>query len=176
MEKMYPKQEVISQAQLRARLDELAQQITRDYGEDCKLLLIGVLNGAFIFTADLCRLLPMPVEIDFIKVSSYGASTESAGSIQLVKPPGLDLRDKNILLIEDIVDTGITMSWLLDHFRRGPARSVKVCSLIDKKERRQVVVDVDYVGFDIAKGFLVGYGLDCAEQYRNLPAVYSLEG
>ncbi|MCL1980362.1 MAG: hypoxanthine phosphoribosyltransferase [Proteobacteria bacterium] len=171
----HPGQELIlSSDQIQGRVQEIGRQITRDY-QNKKLVLLGVLNGAFIFAADLCRAIVLDLEVDFIRVASYGASTVSSGAIRLLQEPGIDLAGKDVLLVEDIVDTGTTMAWLRDHFRQSPARSVRVCSLIDKKERRTVPVTVDYPGFDLDRGFLVGYGLDCAEQYRNLPAIYSLK-
>ena len=169
-----PRQLIVSTEQLHDRVRELGRQITEEY-EGRRLVLLGVLNGAFIFAADLCRAIELDVEIDFIRVASYGTSTVSSGTIRLLKEPGIDLAGKDVLLVEDIVDPGTTMAWLRDHFRRSPARSVRICSLIDKKERRAVPVEVDYIGFALDRGFLVGYGLDCAEQYRNLPAIYSLE-
>jgi len=165
---------IVSTRQIQDRVEELGRQITRDY-QGRHLVLLGVLNGAFIFAADLCRAIDLDLEIDFIRVASYGASTVSSGTIRLLKEPGIDLAGKNVLLVEDIVDTGTTMAWLRDHFRDSPARSVRICSLIDKKERRIVPVEVDYIGFALDRGFLVGYGLDCAEKYRNLPAIYSLD-
>ncbi|WP_310599574.1 hypoxanthine phosphoribosyltransferase [Desulfobulbus sp.] len=170
-----PRRELIlSSRQIQERVQELGRRITQDY-QGKRLVLLGVLNGAFIFAADLCRAIALDLEVDFIRVTSYGASTVSSGTIRLLKEPGIDLADKDVLLVEDIVDTGTTMAWLRDHFRQSPACSVRICSLIDKKERRAVPVEVDYTGFDLDHGFLVGYGLDCAEQYRNLPAIYSLE-
>lgn len=165
---------LVSRDQVHERVAELGRLITAEY-HNRSLVLLGVLNGAFIFTADLCRAIRLDVEIDFIRVASYGCGTESSGCIRLLAEPRIDLTGKDVLLVEDIVDTGTTMAWLRDHFRQSPARSVKICTLIDKKERRQVQVDVDYVGFDLEQGFLVGYGLDCAEKYRNLPAIYSLD-
>jgi hypoxanthine phosphoribosyltransferase len=165
--------EVLSHQDIQRRIQEIGQQISRDYlGK--RLLLIGVLNGAFIFTADLCRAIDLDLEIDFIRVASYGDSTQSSGTIRLSKEPELDLKDKDILLVEDIVDTGTTLAWLVDHFRNSAARSVRVCALVDKTERRQAEVKVDYVGFPIDQGFLIGYGLDYAEIYRNLPAIYTM--
>jgi len=168
------REEIVGSRQLQERVRELGRQITRDY-HGRRLVLLGVLNGAFVFAADLCRAIALDLEIDFIRVTSYGASTESSGTIRLLKEPSIDLAGKDVLLVEDIVDTGATMAWLQEHFRQSPAISVKICSLIDKKERRVVPVEVDYIGFSVNRGFLVGYGLDCAEKYRNLPAIYSLE-
>lgn len=166
---------VVSGEQLRERVAQLGQLITAEY-QGRQLVLLGVLNGAFVFAADLCRAIALDVEIDFIRVASYGASTASSGAIRLVMEPRLDLTGKDVLLVEDIVDTGTTMAWMRDHFRGSAARSVKICALIDKTERRLVPVEVDYVGFPLEQGFLVGYGLDCAEKYRNLPEIYSLDG
>ncbi|MBV5318341.1 MAG: hypoxanthine phosphoribosyltransferase [Desulfobulbaceae bacterium] len=171
---MSPRTEIISRLQLQAKVEELGRQLTQEF-QGRQLVLLGVLNGAFIFAADLCRAIDLDLEIDFIRVTSYGESTQSSGSIRLLKEPSIDLTGKDVLLVEDIVDTGITMAWLQEHFRQSPAKSVKICSLIDKKERRTVPVDVDYIGFSLDKGFLVGYGLDCAEKYRNLPAIYALD-
>jgi len=168
------RQEIVTTLQLHARVEELGSRITKDY-QGKQLVLLGVLNGAFIFAADLCRAIDLDIEIDFIRVASYGTATLSSGTIRLLKEPSIDLTGKEVLLVEDIVDTGTTMAWLQEHFRQSPANTVRICSLIDKKERRSVPVDVDYIGFSLDKGFLVGYGLDCAEKYRNLPAIYSLE-
>jgi hypoxanthine phosphoribosyltransferase len=167
------RQLILTTHQIQDRVLELGRQITQDY-RGRKLVILGVLNGAFIFTSDLCRVIALDLEIDFIRVASYGTGTVSSGTICLLQEPGIDLTGKDVLLVEDIVDTGTTMAWLRGYFRQGPARSVRICSLIDKKERRTVPVEVDYVGFTLDNGFLIGYGLDCAEQYRNLPAVYSL--
>lgn len=164
---------LVSTAALRERIAELGRTITTEY-QGRQLVLLGVLNGAFIFAADLCRAIELDLEIDFIRVASYGESTKSSGSIRLLMEPRLELRGKDVLLVEDIVDTGTTMAWLLEHFQKSSANSVKICSLIDKAERRLVPVQVDYVGFALDQGFLVGYGLDCAERYRNLSAIYSL--
>lgn len=169
-----PREPVISTEQILQRVQELGRQITEEYAGK-RLVLLGVLNGAFIFAADLCRAIDLDLEVDFIRVASYGAATVSSGTIRLIKEPGIDLAGKEVLLVEDIVDTGTTMAWLRDHFRTSQAQSVRICALIDKKERRKVVVDVDYVGFDLDRGFLVGYGLDYAERYRNLKAIYSLD-
>lgn len=168
------RKEIISSGELQARVDALGRQITEEY-RGRQLVLLGVLNGAFIFAADLCRAIALDLEIDFIRVASYGKAKESSGTIRLLKEPDIDLTGKDILLVEDIVDSGRTMAWLRDHFRDSSAASVKICSLIDKKERRQVEVEVDYVGFALDRGFLVGYGLDCAEKYRNLKGIFSLD-
>lgn len=169
---MADRQLVISREQLRTAVSAIGKQISADYaGKD--LVMIGILNGAFIFLADLVRSVTIPHKIDFIRVASYGQSDSSSGTIRMAKDVELDLRDKHVLLVEDIVDTGTTLAWLTERFRDRQAASVKICALIDKKERRQTEVRLDYIGFS-QDGFLVGYGLDFAEQYRYLPEIYSL--
>ena len=170
---MVEREVVIPEQEIRRRVGELGAAIARDYAGR-KLLLVGILNGAFIFTADLARAIDLPLEVDFIRVASYGSSTCSSGTLSLTKDIELSIAGKEVLLVEDIVDTGRTIACLLELLAsRGPA-SLKVCALIDKQERREAEVRVDYAGFTVAEGFLVGYGLDCAEQYRNFPAVYRL--
>ena len=165
---------LISSAEISSRVKILGQQISNDYANR-PLILIGILNGAFIFLADLARAITLDIEVDFIRVASYGNETSTSGKISMTKKPELELADKDILLVEDIVDTGSTMAWLNDYLATtfSPA-SIKICSLIDKKERRQAAVTVDYTGFSVDKGFLAGYGLDYAQRYRNLPEICSL--
>ncbi len=165
---------VISKEQINEKVKELALQISSDYS-DKDLVMIGVLNGAFIFLADLVRAVTIPHQIDFIRVASYGYSDSSSGTIRFTKDVELDLIGKHVLLVEDIVDTGTTLSWLTNKFREKQATSVRICALIDKKERRQSEIEIDYRGFSLENGFLVGYGLDHAEQYRYLPEIYSLQ-
>jgi hypoxanthine phosphoribosyltransferase len=163
----------ISKVKIEHRVGELGQQITNEY-EGKQLVLVGVLNGAFIFLADLARAIDIDLEVDFIRVASYGKETISSGSINLAKDIELDLSDKHVLLVEDIIDTGLTMAWLVQHMHSKKAASVKICTLIDKHGRREQNVHVDYTGFTLNQGFLVGYGLDRAEKYRNLKEIYSL--
>ena len=170
---MIEKEEVVSKGNIAKRVKELGQAITREYSGR-QLVVIGILNGAFIFLADLVREIELPVEIDFIRVSSYGSGTCSSGSIQCSKDTEIALAGKDVLLVEDIVDTGRTIACLMELMAARKARSVKICALIDKKERREVAVTVDYAGFVVAEGFLVGYGLDHAEQHRQYPAIYKL--
>jgi hypoxanthine phosphoribosyltransferase len=165
---------VISQEVISQKVRELARQISRDYqGKD--LVMVGVLKGAFIFLADLARALEFPVEVDFIRLRSYGYGTQPSGEVHITKDVELPIRDRDVLIVEDIVDVGFTLDFLRRHLAAHQPRSLKICCLIDKKERRQVEIPMDYVGFIVEKGFLVGYGLDCAEKYRTLPEVFELE-
>jgi len=169
------KETLLQRQEIEERVSSLGQQLTKDYAGK-KPVVLGILNGAFIFLADLVRAVDLPVEVDFIRVASYGETTESSGSITLTKEPELDLTGKDILLVEDIVDSGTTMAWLQKYFTTEyKPNSIKTCTLIDKSERRAINVQMDYVGFQIKEGFLVGYGLDCAQQYRTLPDICTLE-
>jgi hypoxanthine phosphoribosyltransferase len=158
---------------IQERIGELGQSISRDYA-DGNLLVIGVLKGAFVFMADLVRAIDIPLVTDFIQVSSYGEAASSSGEIILRSRPTIDVQGYDVLLVEDIVDSGLTVQWLMNHLALHGARSVKICALIDKAERREHPVQIDYCGFSIPEGFLVGYGLDFNEQYRHLPAIYHL--
>jgi len=159
---------LISRAEIAATVAALGQRISADYAGR-EVLVVGVLTGAFIFTADLVRSLDLPLSVDFIRVASYGGATSSSGQITLSKDLECQVTGCHLLLVEDIVDTGRTLAWLTAHLlARNPA-SLKVCTLIDKRERREVAVSVDYSGFQVAEGFLVGYGLDCGDRYRQLP-------
>ncbi len=165
---------VLSPEVIQKRVADLAQRISEDY-KDRDLLLVGVLKGAFIFMADLVRRLSIEVTVDFIGASSYGSETVSCGTLTFTQALGADVRGKDVLLVEDIVDTGLTLSRLIAHLESLGARSVRVCAMIDKHERRQQQVPVAYRGFRISEGFLVGYGLDYAERYRQLPGIYHLQ-
>lgn len=164
----------ISPQEIQRRVDALAAQINADYrGKD--LVLVGVLKGAFIFLADLVRRLEVPAEVDFVRIASYGSSTESCGHIALTKDLECSIEGREVLVVEDIVDTGITMLWLVRHLESRNPRTVKICALIDKYERRKVHVPLHYAGFRLASGFIVGYGLDFAEKYRGLQGIYEVE-
>ena len=167
------KQVLISSEQLKVRIGELAAQIDADYvGRD--LLLIGVLKGAVMVMADLARALHLPVEMDWMAISSYGAGTTSSGVVRILKDLDTDLSGRHVLVVEDIIDTGLTLSWLVANLEsRGPA-SVEICTLLRKPEAEQMSVTVRYVGFDIPDAFVVGYGLDYGERYRNLRSVGTL--
>ncbi len=165
---------VISKEEIHSRVGQLGKIISKDY-QGKKLVIVGVLNGAFVFLADLVRSISIPHQIDFVRVASYGESDKSSGVIRVSKDVELDMTDVDVLLVEDIVDTGTTLHWLQQHFLEKQAASVRVCAFIDKHERRVKKVSVDYKGFVVDIGFLVGYGLDYAEQYRHLQEVYSLQ-
>ncbi|WP_315096453.1 hypoxanthine phosphoribosyltransferase [uncultured Cellulomonas sp.] len=164
---------LLSEEQLHQRLDEIAAQVDADYaGKD--LLLVGVLKGAVMVMADLARRLHSTVQMDWMAVSSYGSGTKSSGVVRILKDLDADLTGRHVLIVEDIIDSGLTLSWLLSNLRsRGPA-TVEIATMLRKPEASKVDVDVRYVGFDIPNEFVVGYGLDYAEKYRNLPFVGTL--
>lgn len=166
---------VINEDEIRLQISRIAKAISADY-QNRELVLIGVLKGAFLFLADLVRQLELEkIKIDFLQASSYGADTVSSENIVLKKDIDVDIRGKDVLVVEDIVDTGLTLAYLINHLERFGPNSIKVCAMIDKSERRKAAIDVDYVCTSVQKGFLVGYGLDYAEDYRNLPAIYHLK-
>ena len=152
------------------KVEELAARIRDDY-RNRPLVLVGILKGAFVFTADLVRALGVPLRVDFIAVSSYGSATQTSGIIRILKDLDRPIRDQHVLLIEDIVDTGLTLRYLRDHLQAQEPASLRACVLLDKPERRQVDVPVEYVGFTIPDEFVVGYGIDYAEQFRYLPYI-----
>lgn len=163
----------LDEARIQARVVELGREIARDH-EGEPLHLVCVLNGAFLFMADLVRAIDAPLTVDFLSVSSYGSRTESSGEVRLVKDLDQSLKNKHVVLVEDIVDTGLTMRYLLQYLEgRGPL-SVKVASLLSKPARRRVDVPVHYLGFEIDDAFVYGYGLDVDHKYRNLPFVTSM--
>jgi hypoxanthine phosphoribosyltransferase len=165
---------VLTKEEIATRIKEVARAISTDY-RDRDLILVGILKGAFIFLSDLIRHISIPVKVDFMCASSYGDRTSSSGRVKLIKDVELDIQNKDVIIVEDIVDTGVTLSYLVKHLQSCGASAVRICALIDKKERRQTDVTVDYVCHSVEKGFLVGYGLDYAEFYRNLPEVYHLK-
>jgi hypoxanthine phosphoribosyltransferase len=165
---------LISRDEIAKAVDRLASQIKRDY-QGKKPLLISVLKGSFMFTADLIRQLDLPLELDFIGLSSYGAARESSGKVRLVQGLKTPIKGIDVLVIEDIVDTGITTSFLLDYLRKKKPASLKLCALTDKPSRHRVPVSIDYLGFTVPDKFIVGYGIDFDERFRNLPHIYALE-
>jgi hypoxanthine phosphoribosyltransferase len=161
---------LIDQQTLQTRIDELGEEISSDYaGRD--LLLIGVLKGAVFFMADLMRRLTVPCEIDFMAISSYGAATDSSGVVRILKDLDINIEDRHVLVVEDIIDSGLTLSYLIRNLEARNPASLEICALMTKPERREIDVDVRYVGFEIPNRFVIGYGLDFAERYRNLPYV-----
>ena len=155
------------------QVQRLARQISADY-EGKEIVLIGVLKGAFIFLADLVRQLSIPAQLDFVRLASYGTATKSSGQIRITTDVELDLEGRDVLIVEDIVDSGLTTAFLREHLLAKNPRSLKMCVLLDKRERRSVSVSLDYVGLQLDKGFVIGYGLDCSESYRHLPCIYEL--
>lgn len=165
--------ELISTERLNQCLDELASRINRDY-EGKSVLLVGILKGAFIFMADLARRLSLPLTLDFVRLASYGNDTSSCGTVKITKDIEMPVTGRHIIVVEDIVDTGTTLKWFLDYLWTLKPESVRVCALIDKHERRQAEIPLDYVGISVDTGFIVGYGLDFSEKHRNLPAIYEV--
>jgi hypoxanthine phosphoribosyltransferase len=165
------KEVLFSRDAINQRISELAADISRDYAGG-ELVVVGVLKGAFVFMADLIRRLQTPCVVDFARVASYGSGSTSSGQIVITKDIEMEIKDRDVLIVEDIVDTGLTLSYLVQAFKdRGP-RSLKVCAFMDKRLRRKVAFEADYVGFTIDDGFVVGYGLDFNEQARFYPDVY----
>ena len=164
---------LISAEELQARLAQLAAQVDADY-RDKDLLIVGVLKGAVMVVADFIRALKIPVEMDWMAVSSYGSSTKSSGVVRILKDLDADLSGRHVLIVEDILDSGLTLSWLLRNLRSRGAASVEVLTLLRKPDAMRTEVDVRYLGFDIPNDFVVGYGLDYAEKYRNLDCVAKL--
>jgi hypoxanthine phosphoribosyltransferase len=168
------KEVLFTEDKIAKKVQELGKLISEDYkGED--LFIIGVLKGANVFLSDLIRKITVPVTIDFMAVSSYGSYTESSGVVKIIKDLDFSIENKNILIVEDIIDTGLTLKYLRENLiTRGP-KSIKICSLLDKPERRKADIKIDYIGFEIPDEFIVGYGIDYAEKYRNLPFIATLK-
>lgn len=165
---------LLSAEQIAARVKELGEQITREY-EGRRLVLVGVLKGSFVFLSDLARAIDLPLRIEFLGVRSYGEGTSSSGVVQITQDLSKPIEGDDILLVEDIVDTGLTIAHLLELFRTRRPASVKVCSLLHKPARTRVEVPIAYLGFTIPDRFVVGYGLDWAEKYRNIPFIGVVE-
>jgi len=165
---------VLKKGEIKKQVSRVARTISTDYHND-ELILIGVLKGAFIFLSDLAREITVPVKIDFVETSSYGAGTSSSGRVRITKEIGIAIAGKNVLVVEDIVDTGLTLKVLVDYIQSLNPKTIKVCALIDKHERREADIHIDYVCHEIPSGYLVGYGLDHADDYRHLPQIYELK-
>lgn len=168
------KEVLISEEDIAKKTRELGKRITEDY-RGKNLLLVGILKGAVIFMADLARTIEIPIKFDFMAVSSYGRSSRSTGEVRIIKDLDFSVENKDILIVEDIIDTGYTLSYLIDNLKKRGADSVRVCTLLDKPDRRKADIHVDYLGFEIPDEFVVGYGLDYDEIGRNLPYVATLK-
>ena len=164
-------QEVLfSEAQLDAKVSELGARISKDY-EGNNPLIVSVLKGSYVFMADLTRKITIPCNIDFMAVSSYGNGTKTTGEVQIIKDIGSKIDGRDLIIVEDILDSGVTLSFLMKILKARGANSIRLCTLLSKPERRKVDVPIDYLGFEIPDEFVVGYGLDYAEKYRNLPYI-----
>ncbi len=161
---------LFSEDEIKQALARLATEIRQDY-QGKQPLLIGVLEGSFVFMADLIRQLELPVEVDFVKLSSYGAGKETSGKVKVVQGLKTPIKERDVLVVEDIVDTGLTLSFLLDYLRKKKPASLRLCALTDKPSRRQVPVTINYLGFTVPDKFIVGYGIDWNEKFRYLPDI-----
>jgi hypoxanthine phosphoribosyltransferase len=166
---------LVAEADLQRRVKELGVEISADY-EGRDLVMIGVLKGAILFLADLMRELSVPCEVDFMAVSSYGSSTDSSGVVRILKDLDASIEGRDVLVVEDIIDSGLTLHYLIKNLRARNPASLEVCALLTKPERRRIDLPIRYVGFEIANRFAIGYGLDHGQRYRNLPYVAALEG
>ena len=164
------KEVLCSEEQLRNKIQELGAAITADYAGK-ELLMVSILKGSVMVMADLMRAVDLPLQIDFMNVSSYGVGTETKGSVKILKDLDVDIKGKDLLIVEDILDSGVTLHNLINLLRQREPKSVEICTLFSKPSRRQVEVDAKYVGYEIPDAFIVGYGLDYAEKYRNMPYV-----
>ncbi len=165
---------LIDEEQINKRVAEIGAQITKDY-QGKELLVVCILRGGVIFLADLVKEIKLPLSMDFMAVSSYGLTTKSSGIVRILKDLDEDIEGKDVLVVEDIVDTGLTLHYLIDYLKSRKPNSVKVCCFLNKPSRRKVEVPVDYIGFEIPDRFVIGYGLDYAQKYRNLPYVSVLD-
>jgi hypoxanthine phosphoribosyltransferase len=165
---------MIEEEDIAKRVKELGKQLTEEY-KGKELVVVGILKGCMLFLSDLVRAVDLPLTMDFMVVSSYGTTTKSSGVVRIIKDLEREIEGKDVLIVEDIVDTGLTLSYLVENFKTRNPKSVKVCCLLDKPDRRKAKVDIEYIGFEIPDEFVVGYGLDYAEVYRNLPFVCVLK-
>ncbi|OLS03001.1 hypoxanthine phosphoribosyltransferase [Tissierella creatinophila] len=168
------KEILISEEEVSVRIKELGKEITKDYKEK-NLMVVGILKGAVVFMSELCKRIDLPIDMDFMSVSSYGKSSRSTGEVKIIKDLDDSVEGKDILIVEDIIDTGLTLSYLTDNLKKRGANSVKIITLLDKPGRRNIQVKVDYLGFEVPNEFIVGYGLDFSEMYRNLPYIAALK-
>lgn len=168
------KDTLISEVEIKHRVKQIAEEIEKDFNNE-SLVLIVVLKGSFVFAADLIREIKCDVKVDFISVSSYNNQTESTGKVKLLKDLDANITNQNVVVVEDIIDSGLTLHFLRDHLQMHKPKEIKICTLLDKPERRKINLPVDYVGFVIPDEFIVGYGIDYAENYRNLPYIATVE-
>jgi len=164
-----------SKEDIQSKVTSIANRINNDYQELDNILLIGVLKGANVFMCDLMREINLPIKIDFIAASSYGHSTESSGIVKIIKDLDYSIEGMNVIIVEDIIDTGLTLKYLTENFKSRNPSSLEICTLLDKPERRLVEIEVKYIGYQIPDEFIVGYGIDFAEKYRNLPYIATLK-
>lgn len=165
---------MITEEQLKLRIEELGKQISEDFkGEE--VLVVGILKGAVLFLSDLIREIKVDTKIDFMAVTSYGASTKSSGVVRILKDLDSGIEDQNIIIVEDIIDSGVTLHYLRDYLMGRKPKTLKICTLLDKPDRREVDIKADYTGFEVENKFIVGYGLDYDQKYRNLPYITCLE-
>lgn len=165
---------LFTQEQIAARVRELGQEISEVYGED-EVLLVGVLKGSFLFFADLSRQITSPVIVDFVRLASYGSETRSSGIVEMRKDLEISIKGRDVLIVEDIVDSGLTLESLYHRLLMRQPNSLRICTLIDKRSRREVDIEADFVGFSLDDGFIIGYGLDYDERFRNLADIYLVE-
>jgi hypoxanthine phosphoribosyltransferase len=165
---------MISESEIKERVQKLAEQIEGDFNNEAIVVII-VLKGSFVFAADLIREMKGNIKVDFISVSSYGDETETTGKVRLLKDLDANITNQNVVVVEDIIDSGLTLHFLRDHLNTHKPKQIKICTLLDKPERRRVDLPVDYVGFVIPDEFIVGYGIDYAQMYRNLPHISTVE-
>ena len=168
------KEVLIDEITLKNKVHELGVQITKDY-KGKNLLIVCVLKGAVMFVSDLVKQIKLPLEMDFMAVSSYGNSTKSSGVVRILKDLDKDIKGKDLLIVEDIIDSGLTLAYLVDNLKSRDPNSIEICTLLNKKEGRKTDIDVKYLGFDIPDEFVIGYGLDYAEKYRNIPYISILK-
>ena len=166
---------LFSREDIEEAVKKLAAMIERDYDAE-KIIFVCLLKGSFMFTSDLVRSVPNPSRVDFMRVSSYGNGTSSKGTITVTKDLEEDIAGENVVIVEDIIDSGLTLTYVKEMLAKKKPKSLKICALLDKRSRREIEIEGDYVGFTIDDGFVVGYGIDYAEQYRNLPEIYVVEG
>ncbi len=165
---------LINEEEISKKVYELAKTIEKEYkGEE--VIFVGILKGACVFISDIIRKIDLDIRLDFMAVSSYGMSTQSSGVVKILKDLDSDIEGKNVIIVEDIIDTGLTLSYLRENLKARNPKSLKICTLLDKPERRKCDIPVDYAGFKIPDKFIVGYGIDCGEQFRNLPYIGIVE-